>query len=125
MPHTMRSQRFPADRLKLLLTRRPFDRAMWLEALGEQPHLRIANAPPVTGRVQVLDEIATFLGRIEGFGNQFCDVWQRRETIYAETDVTFRSHTGNLDAIPCVIIARTTHGVLQDLRFHLDPAPLP
>jgi hypothetical protein len=111
-------------RLKALLTS-PFDAAVWHEAMGEDCHLRIGNAPTRLGRDAALPELAAFCRRVEGFGCGFCQVWKRRETIFAETEVQFRDRQGRPARIPCVIVARATEGRLRDLRLHLDPAPIP
>ena len=119
-----RTQRFPAARLKQLLTE-PFALADWQAACSPDVHLRIANGPIRTRLDPALAELWALLDRIDGFGCDYCESWQRGDTIYAETDVRFRRSEGQLCNIPCVIVARTTHGVIRDLRFHLDPTPIP
>lgn len=58
------------------------------------------------------------------FGSGFCDVWNRRESIYVETDIQIVPESQSIYSIPCFIIARTTHRLLQDLRFYFDPTPI-
>lgn len=119
-----RTQRFPATRLKQLLVE-PFDALAWQLACSPDIHLRIANGPIRTRIDTALADLGALLGRIDGFGCDYCEAWHRGDTIYAETDVRFRSTESVLCIIPCVIVARTTHGVIRDLRFHLDPSPIP
>lgn len=119
-----RTQRFPAIRLKLLLTE-PYDEQAWTSACSPDVHSRIANGSIRTRRDLALADLSALLERIDGFGCDYCESWQRGDTIYAETDVRFRSADGASHTIPCVIVARTTHGSLRDLRFHLDPSPIP
>lgn len=119
-----RTARFEAPALRDLLLMRPFDRRAWVEATGEKLHLRIANAPPALGRDASLDELERFIARVDGFGLGFCEVWRRREVIYVETDVQCSTRSAQAHRIPCAVIARTFDGLLQDLRFHLDPTPL-
>jgi hypothetical protein len=95
-----------------------------VEATGEKLHLRIANAPPALGREASLDQLEHFLARVDGFGLGFCEVWRHREVIYVETDVQYSTYAALVHRIPCALIARTYEGLLQDLRFHLDPTPL-
>lgn len=111
-------------RLKALLVSR-FDRDAWREAMGEDCHLRIGNGPPLVGRAAALPALEAFCQRVEAFGCGFCQVWTRREAIFAETEVRFRNAAGGEARIPCVIVARATEGQLRDLRFHLDPGPIP
>lgn len=113
-----------AEDLKLLLTA-PLVRSRWVAVASEHLHVRIANAPPLVGRTAALDALEKFLGRITGFGCHYCDFWQRREAIYAETDVRFVAIDGQPCEIPCAIVARVAGGRLQDIRFHLDPSPIP
>ena len=110
--------------LKLLLTA-PFDPAAWAGIMGEDCHLRIANAPPAVGREASLRQLSGFLDRVRGFGGSFCEVWRRREVVVAETDVIFAEPPDHLACIPCVIVVRTTQGLVRDLRFYLDPTPVP
>ncbi len=110
--------------LKLLLTA-PFDPAAWAGVMGEDCHLRIANTPPAVGRDASLRQLSGFLHRIRGFGGSFCEVWRRREVLVAETDVVFVTPHRQLAGVPCVIVARTTQGLVRDLRFYLDPTPIP
>jgi hypothetical protein len=110
--------------LKLLLTT-PFDLAAWAGVMGEDCHLRIANRPPAVGRDASLRQLSGFLHRTRGFGGSFCEVWRRREVMVTETDVIFAERQGHLVCVPCVIVIRTTRGLVRDLRFYLDPTPLP
>jgi hypothetical protein len=124
-PATALAVRITAATLKALLTRTPFDHPRWEAVCDEHLHLRIGNEHPSIVRTQALVALERFLGRIEGFGCHYCDLWQRREAIYAETDVYFVGRDGRRGEIPCAIVARAARGKLQDLRFHLDPTPIP
>ncbi len=110
--------------LKLLLTA-PLDLTAWAGVMGEDCHLRVANTPPAVGRAASLQQLAGFLHRIRGFGSSFCEVWRRREVMVAETDVVFAEPSGHVACVPCMIVVRTTRGLVRDLRFYLDPTPLP
>jgi hypothetical protein len=103
----------------------PFDRAAWEAVSGPHLHLRIGNAAPAMGRDVALRAYGGFRGRLTAIGCRYCDYWERREAIFAETDVCFVGHDGSPREIPCTIIARVTGGLLQDLRLHLDPTPIP
>jgi len=116
-----RTVRFEATALRNLLLTRPFDRHAWMESTGEKLHLRLANARPSLGREASLNELERFIACIDGFGVGFCEVWQRREVIYVETDLQCTTPSGLVHQLPCALIARTYDGLLQDLRFYLDP----
>lgn len=124
MPYTPSSARLTAKDLKALLDR-PFVREEWEMIAGDHLHLRIGNDPAVLGRDAALDALLRFRGRVTGFGCHYCDLWQRREAIYAETDVRFIGRDARAAEIPCAIVARVKGGRLQDLRLHLDPSPIP
>jgi hypothetical protein len=113
-----------AARLKALL-QPPFVRADWDAVASEHLHLRIGNDPPATERQAGLDRLEAFLARIDGFGCCYCDLWQRRETVYAEADVRYRDPSGTVCEIPCTLVARIRRGRLLDLRLHLDPSQIP
>jgi len=118
------ADRLGASDLKALLEL-PFDRGAWEAIASEHLHLRIGNDPPSTERGEALDRLQTFLSRLAAFGCRYRDLWQRREAIYAETDVRFRDAEGRLREIPCALVARVVGGRLLDLRLHLDPSPIP
>lgn len=88
-------------------------------------HIRLGNEDPVLRRDPALDRLQELMANTLGFGVGFCEVWTRRESIYVETDVHMLAADGELCTIPCFIIARTTHRLLQDLRLYFDPAPIP
>jgi hypothetical protein len=122
---TIRTARFPAAALKLLLISRPFPDSLWEAATSASLLVRIGNAPAATGRQASLDALRTFLHCTDRFACGFCEMWVVKEAIYVETELEYRGPDGAPRRIPCSVIARTTHGLLHDLRFHLDPTPLP
>lgn len=124
LPSDPSEPRLTGRRLKALLVR-DVDRAAWIATMGEDCHLRIGNEPPFVGRAVALPALAAFRARIDGFGCGFCEVWTRRETIFAEAEVQFRDAQGRPASIPRAIVARVTEGRLRDLRVHLDPTPIP
>jgi hypothetical protein len=124
MTDNSKNARVTAMDLKLLLNR-SFTRSDWEAIVGDHLHLRIGNEPPAIGRHAALECLGTFLSRVSGFGCHYCDLWQRREAIYAETDIRFFRADGSAAEIPCSIVARVKDGLLQDIRFHLDPSPIP
>lgn len=125
MAQAPRTARFPASAFKVLLATRPFSYVLWESATSDALHLRIGNGPPRTSRGEALDMLRDFLGCTETFASGFCEVWALRESLLVETEVEFRASDESAGRIPCVVVARTTHGLLHDLRFHLDPSPIP
>lgn len=119
MARVSRHSRFEPDALRLLLQAQPFDRALWLCATGDALHLRIGSSPPVIGNEEALLELTRFMSRVEAFGTRFCETWARAEMIHVETEL----RTGGCD-IPCAIVTRSFSGLLQDIRFYLDPSPV-
>jgi len=116
-------ERFDTEALMGLLCA-PFERALWEEAMAEDCHLRVGNGCPRIGRHAALPELERLLMAIDQVGADYCDAWQRRETIIVETDLTVLSRGIRTAVVPCAIFARVTAKKLRDLRFYLDPAPL-
>ena len=115
-----RTSRYPIGAFTALLAARPFPARLWESATSERLHLRIGNAAPALTKADALLALRDFLEGTETFNCAFCEFWARKEVIYVETElVACGSRTPNL-VIPCVIVARTTHGVLDDLRFYVD-----
>jgi hypothetical protein len=114
-----------AGQLRQLLRADVFDRAAWEKIVATDLHVRIGNTPTTIGKDLALGHLGQFLSRVESIGGGFCAVWQREETVFAETEVRFTDAARRLQSIPCTIVARVTHGNLCDLRIHLDPSPIP
>jgi hypothetical protein len=120
-----RTARFPANALKLLLVARPFPVSLWVAATSPLLHVRIGNTPALSGQAPSLAALRAFLHCTEAFACGFCEMWSIKEAIYVETELEYCEPNGRPNRIPCSVIARTTHGLVHDLRFHLDPSPLP
>lgn len=121
---TTRTVRFPALALKLLLATRPFPDTLWQAATSPSLYVRIGNGPASGGRTESLKALRTFLDCTEAFACGFCEIWAIKEAIHVETELQYCDLDGLSRRIPCSVIARTTHGLLHDVRFHLDPSPL-
>jgi hypothetical protein len=122
---TTRATRFPAVALKLLLATRPFPSSLWQTATSAALSVRIGNAPALSGQGECLEALSAFLDCTAGFASGFCEFWAVKEAIYIETELDYIDRGDTIMRIPCSVIARTTHGLVHDLRFHLDPSPLP
>lgn len=113
------------DRLRALLS----GHKVGAEALGcllaEDVHLRIGSALPAIGKAPSVAELGRLLDRVEAVGGIFHEVWQVDETCFVETEITYTGLDGRAATIPCVVIVRPHTGLVQDLRFYLDPTPLP
>jgi hypothetical protein len=116
---------FTLQRFKSLLLERPPSQAAWVAACSPTMHLRIGNADASVEWRNAIRQLTKLLAHVESFGLSYCDVWQRRETIWVETDLMFFDDQIVRRVIPCVIIGRTMAGLLVDLRFYFDPRPVP
>lgn len=108
-----------------MLIAQPFDRAAWETAASHELHVRIGNAAPVIGKAAGLAELEQFFSRITRIGSNFCETCRRRESLFSEMDVEFRDDAGEPRTIPCVIVVRVVNAAVLDVRFHLDPSPIP
>lgn len=115
---------FAPERLKALLLARPFDAAGWMAASSPDMHVRIGAAAPCIGRAAALEALRGLLARCVTIGGEYCEVWPLRGAIHVETDLRCPDAQGRLVTLPCVIIVRSARGLLIDLRFYLDFAPL-
>ncbi len=111
-----------AATLGALLRAQPLSRVDWHRATSPALHLRIGNLPPALDRQAALFQLGRLFDRIQGFGG-FCEAWQRNEAVFVETEVLARVAQRRL-RLPCVIVARAQAGLIEDLRFYLDPSPL-
>jgi hypothetical protein len=121
-PHTTQAA---ASMLEQLFRAERFDRKAWEMVVAEDIHMRIGNAVPVIGKVAVMAELETFFDRVQSVGDSFWEVCRRRDTIFVEVEIHFIDVVGADRLIPCVIVARLAGGNLLDLRFDLDPSPIP
>lgn len=119
-----RTARFPAAGLAALLRSRPFSDAAWEAATSATLYVRIGNDAACAGQGPSLLALRTFLNGCDGFGAGFCEYWAINEAIYIETEIICRLASGAGRRIPCAVIARTSHALVHDLRFYLDPTPM-
>ena len=125
MPNNPRAQSRAAAGVRHVLFTHPFERAAWETIAAHDLHVRIGNAAPVIGKNAALAELDRFFARISSIGESFCETCRSRETFFAEVEVGFRDCAGLARGIPCVVVARLTGGALLDVRFNLDPTPIP
>jgi hypothetical protein len=111
-------------KLQHLITR-PFDAVTWGDIVAQDIHVRIGNAPPIIGKADALAELERFFARVASMGAGYWESCTRRESIFAEVEVDFINDDGCECRIPCMIMARMEDGRLLDLRFGLDPSPIP
>lgn len=116
--------RVNAAAIKALLNA-PFRFETWAALSAPHLHVRIGNAPPAIDQAAALADLELFMSRIDRFGCRYCEICQIREAIFAETDLQFRDAMRVERVIPCTIVVRVTGGLIQDIRFHLDPSPIP
>lgn len=119
-----RTVRFPAHMLRMLLATKPFPLELWVAATSPALCVRIGNEPARGGQSQALAALKNFLIGIRAFSSGFCQIWSVDEAIYIETELEYRAVDASNGIIPASVIARTTHGVVHDLRIYLDPTPL-
>lgn len=122
--HSMGKKVLSAALLRSLLCC-PFEQAVWDQIVGDHLHLRIGNTPAITDRGAAFAALEGFFARVRGFGCDYWQAWRAREALFAETDVSFMARTGKDMTIPCGVVARIADAELVDLRFHLDPSPIP
>ena len=113
------------DQLWQLLRADEFDKRAWEKIAATDLHVRIGNISTTIGKEAALGHLGQFLSRVDSIGGGFAAVWQRQETVFAETEVQFMDEAHRPQTIPCTIVARVAHGNLCDLRIHLDPSPIP
>jgi hypothetical protein len=125
MRTSTRAQHRASPTIRHLLLTQPFARDAWESAAAHDLHVRIGNAAPVIGKSAALAELDRFFARITAIGAGFCETCRSKETLFAEVEVEFRDGAGLPRGIPCVVVVRLTGGALLDVRFHLDPTPIP
>jgi len=118
-------QIFTPEQLLALLNVRPFSSGRWRLAMTANVHLRIASEPVVMPRSAALVELESLLCVCERIGSAFYEGYRMREMVVVEADLTFRDAAGRLQSLPFVSIARAPKSRVSDLRFYLDPTPLP
>lgn len=118
-PNALRVQDFKR------LLQNPFDRCEWERCSSTHLCVRIGNRNATRSKQDALDQLATFFSRLIGFAGPYCEVWTRRRDIFIETHVHFLTGRGQPSELPCMIVARIRGGLLMDLRFYLDPCPIP
>lgn len=84
------------------------------------------NYPPAIGHDQIKGAIGGLWDSIAGLQHKFINTWMDGpRTAILEVAVTYHRKDGKSVTVPCVsILQQNDHGKVQELRFHIDLAPV-
>ena len=84
------------------------------------------NYPPAIGHEQIKGAIGGLWDSIAGLNHKFINTWMDGpRTAILEVEVTYHRKDGKSVTVPCVsILQQNDQGKLQELRFHIDLAPV-
>ena len=87
--------------------------------------LTLANAPKVTGRGPVLEQMTTLLGKVKSLGHPLINVWSEDGgVIIFEVTSIWRLHDDREITINACSIFTLTDGKFSDQRIYVDNAPV-
>jgi ketosteroid isomerase-like protein len=87
--------------------------------------LTFANAPTITGRDAVLDQMATLLGKVTSLAHPLINVWREDDgVIIFEVISIWRFHDDTIIKINSCSIFTLVDGKFTDQRIYVDNAPV-
>jgi ketosteroid isomerase-like protein len=100
-----------------------------LERLGsyyaDDVSLTFANAPTITGRAAMLEQMTTLLGKVKSLAHPLINVWQEDGgLVIFEVTSIWRLHDESEVKINACSIFTLVDGEFTDQRIHVDNAPI-
>jgi ketosteroid isomerase-like protein len=113
----------PADRL--LRRHGSKDSARLGSYYADNITLTFANAPTITGRDAVLDQMTTLLGKVKSLAHPLINVWQEDGgVVILEVTSIWRLHDDTVIKINACSIFTLADGKFTDQRIYVDNAPI-
>ena len=87
--------------------------------------LTFANAPTITGRDAMLDQMTTLLGKVKSLAHPLINVWQEDDgVVIFEVTSIWRFHDDTVIKINACSIFTLADGKFTDQRIYVDNAPV-
>ena len=87
--------------------------------------LTFANAPTITGRDAMLDQMTTLLGKVTSLAHPLINVWQEDDgVVIFEVTSIWRFHDDTVIKINACSIFTLADGKFTDQRIYVDNAPV-
>ena len=87
--------------------------------------LTFANAPTITGRDAVLEQMTTLLGKVKSLAHPLTNVWQEDGgVVIFEVTSIWRLHNDSEVKINACSIFTLVNGKFTDQRIYVDNAPV-
>ena len=87
--------------------------------------LTFANAPTITGRDAMLDQMTTLLGKVTSLAHPLINVWQEDDgVVIFEVTSIWRLHDDTVIKINACSIFTVADGQFTDQRIYVDNAPV-
>ncbi|TDW98584.1 nuclear transport factor 2 family protein [Kribbella sp. VKM Ac-2566] len=87
--------------------------------------LTFANAPTINGRVAMLDQMTTLLGKVASLAHPLINVWQEDDgVVIFEVTSIWRFHDDTVMKINACSTFTLADGKFTDQRIYVDNAPI-
>ena len=87
--------------------------------------LTLANAPTITGRDAMLNQMTTLLGKVKSLAHPLINVWQQDDgVVIFEVTSIWRLHDDREVKINACSIFTAVDGKFTDQRIYVDNAPV-
>lgn len=98
----------------------------WLGSYyADDVSLTFANAPTITGRDAMLDQMTTLLGKVKSLAHPLINVWQEDDgVVIFEVTSIWRFHDDTVIKINACSIFTLADGKFTDQRIYVDNAPV-
>jgi hypothetical protein len=93
--------------------------------LADDVSFQMGNNPVVTGKEEILKNVAAFWSSIHSMNHNFINVFSVEKTIILEAHIDYEKKDGKIITIPCItIIDRNENGLATSNRIFIDMSPL-
>ncbi len=112
-----------SDKLEKLLT--GCSATPWRPLLAKRVHVRLCNRLVAIGIEDAMAELSFLFDNVGCIGYKILDIWSIPSGMIVDTDLVRRSTAPEDLLVPCaVIVQQDKAGLLLDVRFYFDPAPI-
>jgi ketosteroid isomerase-like protein len=109
---------------RALLAAADTDIAAFFGYFSDDCSFRMANNDLVTGRDNIQNWVATYLGSVAGMRHHIIEEWADGDVTALRVEVTYTMQNGEQFILPAVTRTRVSDGKVTEYLILMDPSPV-
>ena len=91
---------------------------------AEEAVYRFANYPAIRGRSAIREAAAGFRQRVRKVAHSMQGMWEARDTVVCEMEITYTRLDGTDVTVPCCDVFRIQGDKIEEMRVFVDVTPV-